>query len=383
MPFRGRSVPDERLRFAVLASRRERTISELCREFGISRQCGHGWLKRYRDGGAGAVLNERNRRPHHSPRRTATSITSEILQLRRRWPDWGADKLHSLLLRDHPDVRISPRTVHRILLREGLVREDDRHPPATGQFERSAPNELWQMDFKGPKGFRQRPGPLSVIDDHSRYVLALEHLDSGRIDAVAGCLRRTFERGGLPEAMLMDHGTPWWNASSAWGWTELSVWIMRQGIRILLSGYRHPQTQGKVERMHGTLSRSIRRRGADADDQSWLDAFREEYNSVRPHAALGMQTPVSRWRRAEREYQAEPKQWEYGAGQEVATVNQHGRLLWRKATYHLSSALRGLTVGIERLEQGALIYYCNTPLAAIDERKLIALPVDPFRSLQY
>lgn len=382
MPFRGRSVSEERLRFVVLASRREETISHLCREFGISRQCGQTWLKRYREGGAAAVMSERSRRPHHSPRRTAAFITSEIRRLRGRWPDWGADKLHSLLRRDHPNLKISSRTVHRILLREGLVRGDDRHPSATGHFQRSTPNELWQMDFKGPKGFRERSGPLSVMDDHSRYVLALEHLESSRMDAVAGCLRRTFERSGLPEAMLMDHGTPWWNASSPWGWTELSVWMMRQGIRILLSGYRHPQTQGKVERMHGALSRAIRRRGANADEQSWLDSFREEYNIVRPHEALGMQTPSSRWHRSEREYQPQPKPWEYGARQEVVKVNEHGRVHWRKMTYQLSFALSGQAVGIEKLERSALIYYCNTPIAEIDERKLIALPVDPFRSLQ-
>jgi len=134
--------------------------------------------------------------------------------------------------------------------------------------------------------------------------------------------------------------------------------------------------------MHAALSRAIRRRGANADEQSWLDAFRREYNSVRPYEALGMQTPGSRWRRSGREYQAEPKPWEYGARQHVVKVNSRGEVRWQNRSYRLSSALNGLTVGIETLEYSALVYYCNTPIAEIDERKLIALPIDPFRSLQ-
>jgi transposase InsO family protein len=188
-------------------------------------------------------------------------VTDEIKALRSRWPDWGAGKLlHKLRERNSEFGSLSRCTVHRILLREGLVRERNSHPPATGSFQREEPNQLWQMDFKGPKGFLKRSGPLSVMDDHSRYLLALQHLENGRIASVQGCLQRIFRDCGLSDAMLMEHGTPWWNANENWGWTELTVWLMRQGIRIYLSGYRHPQTQGKVERMHGVLTAAIRER---------------------------------------------------------------------------------------------------------------------------
>ena len=305
------------------------------------------------------------------------------MTLRRQRPDWGASKLRHLLIRQRPELsHLSRSTVHRILLRQDLIRERDRHPQATGRFQRDAPNELWQMDFKGPKGFRQRSGPLSVLDDHSRYLLTLEHLQSGRIDAVQPCLQRTFEQNGLPEAMLMDHGTPWWNANGPWGWTELSVWLMRQGIRIYFSGYRHPQTQGKVERMHGALHAAIRKRRADADEQNWLDTFREEYNWVRPHESLGMQTPVSLWRPSPRQYQAKPKVWEYAAGQEVTRLGDKGEMQWAGQRWIVSRALKNQLVGVERTDDRAVVYYCNTPILELDLKtgKTAALPVDPFRS---
>ena len=180
MPFKETGVSEERLRFVVLASQGERSVADLCRAFGVSRQCGYTWLKRYQGGGASDVLLERSRRPEHSPTRTAGEVTEAIVTLRQQWPDWGASKLLHILVRQRPELgNVSRSTVHRILLREGLVREQDRHPPADRRFERAAPNELWQMDFKGPKGFRERSGPLSVIDDHSRYLLTLQHLENG------------------------------------------------------------------------------------------------------------------------------------------------------------------------------------------------------------
>jgi hypothetical protein len=261
---------------------------------------------------------------------------------------------------------VSDSSIQRILSRRGLVREQDRHPAALRRFERAAPNELWQMDFKGPKGFAGGKGPLSVIDDHSRYVLAPRHLDNGRVEAVQECLRQAFESSGLPDAMLMDHGTPWWNANSPWGWTALTVGLMRQGIRIYLSGIRHPQTQGKVERMHEALHAAIRKRKADADQQSWLDEFREEYNTLRPHEALAMTTPACFWKPSPRAWDAEPSEWEYPAPMKVMRLNHKGELQWQGRRWTISAALRGQLVGIDLIAERALVYFCKTPLRELD-----------------
>ena len=156
MAWRESSVVEERLRFVVLANRKQRNMTELCREFQISRQTGYVWLKRYEAGGARQVL-DRSRRPLHSPQRTSSEIEEKIVELRQQWPDWGAPKLRMLLRQQRPEwADISVRTVHRILERHGLILEADRHRPADKRFERSAPNELWQMDFKGPQGFNTK-----------------------------------------------------------------------------------------------------------------------------------------------------------------------------------------------------------------------------------
>ena len=364
MAWRESSVVEERLRFVVLASRRERNLTALCREFGISRQTGYTWWKRYQAGGAREVL-DRSRRPVHSPQRTRLEIEQKVVELRQQWPDWGAPKLLVLLRQQQPEgADISVRTVHRILERHGLILEADRRRPAEKRFERSAPNELWQMDFKGPQGFNtaNAVGPLSILDDHSRYLVALQHLGSTRMAGVRSTLQQTFEAVGLPEAMLVDHGVPWWNNASPWGLTELTVWIMRQGVRLLYSGVRHPQTQGKVERMHGALQRAVSRRKADPEDPRWLESFRHEYNTVRPHEALSMATPASRWRPSARAFEPTPREWEYPSGMEVVRLLGEGQFTWQKRRWDVSRALRHQAVGIERVGDRAILYFCQTPI---------------------
>ena len=137
-------VRDQRVRFVLEATSGQRSFSGLCAEFGISRPTGYVWLKRYR--GAGLTgISEQSRRPHTSPQRTSEWIEAQVVQLRQRYPDWGARKLAVLLSRQ--GIELPPTTVHRILLRYDLVAESDRHSQALQRFERERPNELWQMDF--------------------------------------------------------------------------------------------------------------------------------------------------------------------------------------------------------------------------------------------
>jgi transposase InsO family protein len=145
-------------------------------------------------------------------------------------------------------IALPAATVHRILLRYGLMRVEDRHRQALKRFERERPNELWQMDFKSPKGWNKPVGPLSVIDDASRYVIALEGTWTTCAEAVQERLTAAFIECGLPDAMLMDHGTPWWNTKAAGGWSQLTVWLMKQDIRLHFCAIRHPQTGVPTDR---------------------------------------------------------------------------------------------------------------------------------------
>lgn len=386
MPWRESNVVEERLRFVVAASRREKSITELCREFAVSRQTGHTWLNRYLAGGSRQVADG-SRRPLHSPTRSSAAIEDAVLALRQRYPDWGAPKLLVLLRQQLPAAGICERTVHRILVRHQRIHPQDHHQVAPGRYERSNPNELWQMDYKGPQGFNKGSpvGPLSVLDDHSRFLITLRHIGNTRTAGVRETLEDTFRRVGLPEAILVDHGTPWWNAVNPWGITDLTVWILRHGVRLLYSGIRHPQTQGKVERMHGALQRAIRRRKADPDDQLWLDHFRHEYNYVRPHAGIGMVTPATRWVASTRIYQAELPEWQYPGSAEVRRLSGQGQLQWGGRRWEISNALRGQLVALEVMGERAIVYFCNAPVRELDLQKKVArtIPIDMLsRSLQ-
>jgi transposase InsO family protein len=359
------NVDDQRMRFVVSAKRGAKTMRALCEEFEISRPTGYEWLRRYTVGGIAGVA-EKSRRPVNSPRQTAREIEERVVELRERRPDWGARKLQVLLAQEQ--IHLPVITVHRILLRRGLVRVQDQFRGAVERFERRAPNQLWQMDFKSPVGWDAPVGPLSVLDDHSRYAIALQGTWSTKAEPVKQRLIEAFQSCGVPDAMLMDHGTPWWNMKAVAGWTWLTVWIMKQGIQMHFSGYRHPQTQGKVERFHGALGAAMKRRGMPAKEerQIWLDEFRHEYNHVRPHEALEMKTPGAVWSKSSRRYVAKPPAWEYEVGAEVYQLSTQGQLQLARRRWEISRALAGEWVQVVRMDGRVLVYYCRSLVRELD-----------------
>jgi transposase InsO family protein len=365
MAWRTINVQEQRVEFVVAAHRREKSITQLCAEFGISRPTGYSWLKRYQAYGIGGV-QERSRRPHHSPERTSQEWEERVVQRRRERPDWGARKLQRLL--GEEGIKLPSSTIHRIFVRHDLVRACDRQRKAEKRFERAQPNQLWQMDFKGPKGWDQPLGPLSVLDDHSRYAVALENTGTTRAGAVQAVLERVFRENGVPDEMLMDHGTPWFNTQGRLGWSQFTVWLMDQDIELHFSGYQHPQTQGKVERFHRSLTAALLRRGTPAADQrqSWLDAFRQEYNCVRPHEALQMRTPHQIWHKSARPYRESCAGWKYPSGSEVKEVDSIGQCRLDRKRYYISKALAGREVGIVEVGQRLLVFYRRTLVCELD-----------------
>ena len=357
-------VHEQRVRFVVEAGQRLKPFRALCAAYEISRPTGYLWLRRYRERGVAGIA-EQSRKPHHSPRRTGSVLEQRVTQLRLRYPDWGARKLQVLLERE--GIALPRNTIHRILLRHDLVRDEDRQAAATQRFERGQPNELWQMDFKGPKGWPQPVGPLSVLDDHSRYLITLAANGSTHGEPVQQQLEEAFQRCGVPQGMLMDHGTPWWSQQSFSGRTHLSLWLMRQGIRLHWSGIRHPQTQGKVERFHGSLQRALERRGIPRQGvQEWLNAYRWEHNHVRPHEALGMQTPATLWHPSPRRYDPHPPRWEYPQDAWVLKVDCQGKLDIQGQKWRVGKALSGEWVQVVPVEQRMLVFYCTTLIRELD-----------------
>jgi transposase InsO family protein len=380
MAWRTMDVQEQRVRFVVEALGAKRPMSALCAEYDISRPTGYLWLDRYREGGVTAIA-ERSRRPHRSPEKTSLELELRVVALRQCYPDWGARKLAVLLARQ--GIRLPQSTVHRILLRHDLVREADRHHPAVKRFEREQPNQLWQMDFKGPKNWPTAVGPLSIIDDHSRFVIALHAIGRPDGELVKAQLIHAFEQCGVPDAMLMDHGTPWWNQHSFSGRTHLSLWMMRQGIQLCWSGIRHPQTQGKVERFHGSLERALERRGmTQQEPQSWLDAFRLEHNFIRPHEALAMKTPSELWQPSTRLYNPCPPTWVYPEGAWTLKVDCQGKIEIRNQRWRVGKNLTGERVLIQPVEERYLVFYCNTLVRELDPALKRSTIVERFNAEQ-
>src|SRR4051812_23588702 len=182
----------------------------------------------------------------------------------------------------------------------------------------------------------------------------------------------------MPEAMLMDHGTPWWNMQSFSGWTWLTVWLMKQGIRVYLSGYRRPQTQGKIERCNGSLEAAMVKRPKPEGQswQSWLDQYRQEHNHVRPHEALQMQVPAQRWKPSPRAFCAEHPAWEYPHPALVRKVRENGGVCLGGRSYFISRAFIGENVQLELVEHRVVVWFCRTLVREFDLRTGTSHPVD-------
>jgi transposase InsO family protein len=370
MPWRRTDVDEERVKFVVRAASGKEGMTALCREFGVSRPTGYRWWRRFQQAGSATAMVERSRRPGHSPSQTVVEKEERVVALRRQHA-WGAKKLEVLLREEGTPLTVI--TINRILKRRGLVRKKDSHPPALQRFERAAPNELWQMDGKGEyRGGEATCHPLSILDDHSRYAVGLYGLRAFTADEIYPCVVRTFERYGVPEAMLMDHGSVWWGSKNGYGLTWLSVRLIEQGIGLIYGRVHHPQTQGKVERFHRTLDEAVRYRGKPKRLAEWsetLEEFRRVYNEQRPHEALGMQRPAERYRASARSYQAEPREWEYPEGSTVGRLNQNGCLHWEGRNWYVCEALAGRRVQVEKVGELLLISYRHMYVREIDRRQ--------------
>lgn len=377
MPWQETNVRELRMRFVAEATAADADVSAVCRRYGISRPTGYRWLQRYAEGGTLTALVERSRRPHHSPTRTDAAITARVVGLRKQY-GWAGRKLQVLLAAE--GIHRSPATIDRIIRREGLVDVTESHPPTPGRFARATPNELWQMDFKGqyPTTSREWCFPLSVLDDHSRYAVGLFALTSTQGAPVQAALWGCFERHGLPQALLIDHGAPWWNPANGHGLTVLAVAVIEQGVELIYSGVRHPQTQGKVERFHRTLGTRLRQWGVPHTVPAFAQAFtrfRTEYNEIRPHEATGLRPPTQCYVASPRRAVARPHPWDYPQGLETRRVDQAGCLSEGGHRYFVCQALASKWVACERVAAHLVVRYRHLYIREIDLRTHTSRPL--------
>jgi transposase InsO family protein len=321
MPWEEVSVVDQRREFVRLAMQEGANRAELCRRFRISRTVGYKWLGRLAAGDQD--LQDHSRRPHSSPERTAPELEARVLAIRDAHPAWGARKIVRRLERDG-HAAPAGSTVQAILRRNGRIVPPPGGERAWQRFEKEAPNHLWQMDFKGHVALAdgRRCHPLTMLDDHSRYALCIKACADERHATVQPHVEAAFRRYGLPDAMFVDNGSPWGDASGA-RWTRFGVWLLKLGVALLHSRPYHPQSRGKNERFHRTLVDEVlalQRLQDLADAQRAFDEWRPVYNFERPHEGLGMTFPGDRYRPSPRSMPDRLPSIEYDQGEIVRSV---------------------------------------------------------------
>ena len=377
MPWNETSPVDQRERFIADVRAGLFTMTELCERYGVSRTAGYKWVGRA-DAGGRAALTDRSRAPHHCPHRIPSALAELFCAARRAHPLWGPKKLRQYLATRHHRITTWPAvsTVGDLLVREGLVtkRRRRRRPahPGTVPPHTTAPNDLWAADFKGQ--FRTGDGiycyPLTITDQHSRFLLTCHSLRNVQTVGAKPAFARAFREYGLPRAIRTDNGVPF-ATQAIHGLSQLNVLWMRLGIQHQRILPAHPQQNGAHERMHKTLKAGAIRppRATLPAQQRAFDAFRREYNEVRPHDTLQGQTPASIYHPSPRPFPRRLPPIEYPGHYLVKRITSGGTFRFGRRLLFLATPLEGYDVGLDEVEEGIWsIYFCEVLLGRFDER---------------
>lgn len=378
MPWKETDAVLERMRFVVDLKSELYSMSELCELYNVSRVTGYKWLRRYEELGIDG-MKDQSRAPKSCPHRTDPETCGLLLELKRKYPDWGAPKLLEKLHRMDPERDLpAAATVGDLLRREKLTKPGRRRRPLehpgrpTGHAV--VPNDLWTADFKGQ--FKTRDGiycyPLTIADVASRFVFSCQGLASTKHREARPVFLRLFREFGLPSAIRTDNGTPF--ATTALGrLSRLSVWWIKLGIRPELIQPGHPEQNGIHERMHRTLGRTTDRPAADRrNQQREFRNFLKIFNHERPHDALGGDTPAERYQPSARPYPEKVPSPEYPGHYEVRRVSRNGGIKWSSEWVNISSVLAEEFIGLQEVDDGVwTVWFHDYSLGRFDERRRI------------
>lgn len=367
----------QRVEFCILASKSGSNISDLCQRFNITRRTGYKWLERYHDKGI-LGLENKSRRPDHFPNQTCKEIDQYVVGLRKEDPEWGAKKLHRILL-THKDqgqytyVSVPCKnTITKILKRNGLI-SPSRSKQSEGfeRFEYDYPNELWQMDYKGY--FRllnnELCHPLTITDDHSRYNICLEACKNQQELTVKQSLINVFRKYGLPYKILTDNGSPWGTTGcepvdGLRSYTSLEKWLIQLNIKLIHGRPYHPQTQGKEERFHRTLKQELISYEQFRDHehcQIRFNNWREKYNCIRPHEALKFKTPAELYKPSNKLYPEKIIPYEYNITDIKRKVCDKGLISFKNKEIRVGKAFKNEYIALRESQSDGNyeIYFCN------------------------
>jgi Integrase core domain. len=377
---------DERVRFIARLLDGEK-MAVLCDEFGISRKTGYKIYQRYKDIGTRG-LSDRSRRPHRHANQLPMPVEKAIVRLKKEYPSWGAPKIRERLKQRLPEV-VCPAisTVHAVLDRHGWVRRRRRRvrPRLTGTTlsQPLAPNGLWCADYKGEflLANHRYCYPLTITDFASRYLIACEALSTTQERYAFGVFERAFQDFGLPQAMRTDNGVPFASAHALYSLSKLAVWWLRLGIQLERITPGHPEQNGRHERMHLTLKTeaTIPASANVLQQQGRFDTFVHRFNHDRPHQALDMCTPASRYAPSTRPYQG-LEELDYPFHDWTAVITTCGRICYQSRKINVSQVFAGQKVGVKQVDEHIwLVTFMHYDLGYFDDETCRLEPIDnPF-----
>lgn len=373
MPWEAMSKLDLRREFVMEARQEGANIRLLCRRYNVAPKTGYKWLARFRCAGESG-LADLSRRPRSSPRRSQAEIEEAVLAIRAEHPAWGGRKIRRMLERAGVNAPAASTITH-------ILRRHGQPVGAFGggrmdwvRFEHRAPNDLWQMDFKGYVRLADgsRLNPLTVLDDHSRFALVVGACGDQRTETVRTHLTAAFRRYGLPRTLITDNGSPWGDGPGS-PFTPLGVFLIEQGIRIAHSRPYHPQTMGKDERFHRTLKAEALGGPPFGDlvaAARALDQWRDIYNHERPHEALGLAVPAERYRMSPRDFHETPEPFDYLPDDLMRRVQPNGRISIDGRSQYVSKAFKGKDVALRPTAEDGVydVYYRHQHIAVLNSR---------------
>jgi putative transposase len=375
VPWKECNKMSERMKFIAKLLNGEK-MTDVCREFEISRVTGHKIWARYKEEGL-AALNDRSRKPWRLANQTEAAVEMAIINLKKQHLTWGAPKISAYLLRHRSDLKIPARsTVHAILERHGLVKKralSRRRFRAVGSSlsDVTAPNDLWCADFKGHfrMGNNQYCYPLTITDQHSRFILGCDALESVRELGAIACFKRVFKEYGMPSIIRTDNGNPF-STRSLFGLSKLSVLWLRLGIDIERIQPGHPEQNGRHERMHRTLKQTVTKPPGKnlLAQQEMLEQFRTVFNEQRPHEALDMNCPADIYQPSQRQYPTIIEDYDYSTSDFTKRVSVCGSIRNKGSKIFISDVFAGQEVGIKQIEDGIWeVSFMEYPLGFFSE----------------
>jgi putative transposase len=378
---------DEKLKFIARLIDGEE-MSDLCRDFGISRKTGYKIWNRYKSSGIDG-LRDRDKRPYKPSNQLPFQVEKIIVQLKKDKMNWGAPKIRELMMRKYPDIKTPAKsTVHAVLERNGLVKRRRRRrykAEGTALSFAQSPNDLWCADYKGQflLGNKSYCYPLTISDYASRYLITCDALETTKEAYAISVFESVFREYGLPKAIRTDNGVPFSSPQSFFGLSRLSVWWLRLGIEIERIEPGHPEQNGRHERMHLTLKNEATKPAGNnlLQQQEKFDYFKQEYNTERPHQALDMKCPSEVYKKSEVIYTGLP-QVEYPMHDRIVTVSYCGRICINGRKINFSKVFGGQTVGIREVDDKIwLVSFMGYDLGYFDEEENRVEPgANPFGS---